>query len=79
MNVVNMRENVDPSYYRLVAGEQGGSLIGTFEARHPSIAERLAAGKALRAKMPRTAHAAYETNIDRPDPVTILEKQNATR
>jgi uncharacterized protein (DUF2252 family) len=79
MTVVSMRENVDPSYYRLVAGEQKGSLIGTFEARHPSIAERLAAGKALRAKVPRTAHAAYETHADRPDPVAILERQNATR
>jgi uncharacterized protein (DUF2252 family) len=79
MNVVSMRENIDPSYYRLVAGEQGGSLIGTFEARHPSIAERLAAGKALREKVPRTTHAAYERHADRPDPVTILEKQNATR
>jgi uncharacterized protein (DUF2252 family) len=79
MNVVNMRENVDPSYYRLVAGEQKGSLIGTFEARHPSIAERLAAGKALREKVPRTTHAAYERHADRPDPVTILEKQNVAR
>ncbi len=79
MSVVSMRENVDPSYYRLVAGEQKGSLIGTFEARHPSIAERLAAGKALREKVPRTTHAAYERHADRPDPVAILEKQNATR
>ena len=79
MNVVSMRGNIDPSYYRLVAGEQKGSLIGTFEARHPSIAERLAAGKALREKVPRTTHAAYERHADRPDPVTILEKQNATR
>ena len=43
------------SYYRLLAGQQQGSLIGTFEARHPSIAERLAAGKATREKVPRTA------------------------
>ena len=68
MNVVSMRENIDPSYYRLLAGQQQGSLIGTFEARHPSIAERLAAGKALREKVPRTSHATYEMPADRPDP-----------
>ena len=32
MNVVSMRGNIDPSYYRLLAGQQQGSLIGTFEA-----------------------------------------------
>ncbi len=79
MNVVSMRENIDPSYYRLVAGEEKGSLIGTFEARHPSIAERLAAGKAFREKVPRSSHALYEKHADRPDPVAILEKQNETR
>ena len=79
MNVVSMRENIDPSYYRLLAGQKQGSLIGTFEARHPSVAERLAAGKARREKVPRTAHAAYERHADRPDPIAILEKQNATR
>ena len=79
MNVVSMRENIDPSYYRLLAGEEKGSLIDTFEAKRPSIAERLAAGKALREKVPRASHAHYESRADRPDPVAILEKQNATR
>src|SRR5260370_40236692 len=78
MNVVSMRGNIDPSYYRLLAGQQQGSLIGTFEARHPSIAERLAAGKALREEGPRTSHAPYETHAGRPDPAEILEKQNIT-
>ena len=76
MNVVSMRGNIDPSYYRLLAGQQQGSLIGTFEARHPSIAERLAAGKALREKVPRTSHASYETHADRPDPVGSWRRQN---
>src|SRR6478609_1757656 len=79
MNVVSMRGNIDPSYYRLLAGQQQGSLIGTFEAKHPSIAERLAAGKALREKVPRTSHASYEKGADRPDPVEIVIRQNATR
>ena len=29
MNVVSMRGNIDPSYYRLLAGQQQGSLIGS--------------------------------------------------
>jgi uncharacterized protein (DUF2252 family) len=79
MNVVSMQGNIDPSYYRLLTGQQQSSLIGTFEAKHPSIAERLAAGKALREKVPRTSHASYEKHADRPDPIDILEKQNVTR
>jgi uncharacterized protein (DUF2252 family) len=79
MNVVSMRGNIDPSYYRLLAGQQQGSLVGTFEAKHPSVAERLAAGKALREKVPRTSHASYEKPADRPDPVEIVIRQNATR
>ena len=43
------------------------------------MAERLAAGKALREKVPRTGHASYPTNLDRADPIEILERQNQTR
>jgi uncharacterized protein (DUF2252 family) len=60
-------------------GQETGSLVDTFEAKRPSVAERLAAGKALREKVPRTAHARYDEHADRPDPVAILEQQNVTR
>jgi uncharacterized protein (DUF2252 family) len=79
MTVVTLRANIDRSYYRLhdTAGENG--LAETFmEPRH-SVAERLAAGKALREKVPRTSHAGFKPRSDRPDPVAILEKQNETR
>lgn len=79
MNVVSLRGNIDPSYYRLLMGQETGSLVDTFEAKRPSVAERLAAGKALREKVPRTAHARYDEHADRPDPVAILEQQNVTR
>ena len=72
MNVVSMRANIDPTYYRLLAGQQQGSLIGTFEAKHPSIAERLAAGKALREKVPRGSHAGWQPPGRRRDPIDIL-------
>ena len=79
MTVVSLKANIDPSYLRLLSGQEHGTLADTFEARRPSMEERLAAGKALREKVPRTSHAAYDKAADRPDPVDILEKQNAER
>src|SRR5262249_39642535 len=43
------------------------------------LAERLAAGKALRAKVPRKSHGDYAPAPDRRDPVAILEEQAKTR
>jgi uncharacterized protein (DUF2252 family) len=79
MNIANLRANIDPSYYRMLYGQQTDTLAESFQAKRPSVAERMAAGKALREKVPRTAHAICETSADRPDPVGILEKQNADR
>ncbi|MFG2548381.1 DUF2252 domain-containing protein [Streptomyces sp. NPDC048581] len=44
-----------------------------------SPAERAALGKEARAHMPRSAHAAYEPDEKRPDPVDIIERQSADR
>jgi uncharacterized protein (DUF2252 family) len=41
--------------------------------------ERAAAGKAARAKVPRSSHAAWDPATDRPDPVELLEGQATTR
>jgi uncharacterized protein (DUF2252 family) len=49
--------------------------ISTFSTR----AERYAAGKALRAKTPRTSHGGWAAATDRPDPISLLEEQNRTR
>jgi len=46
---------------------------------HPSIAERVARGKAARAEVPRSSHGIYEPSPTRVDPVEILERQAATR
>lgn len=43
-----------------------------------SVAERLAAGKALRQTVKRSAHAEYQPPVDR-DPIAILETQAKTR
>lgn len=45
----------------------------------PSIADRMALGKALRAKVPHASHGEYRPLPGRQDPVAILEAQAATR
>src|SRR5437667_3726552 len=42
-------------------------------------AERYVAGKALRAKAPRTSHGEWASASDRPDPISLLEESNRTR
>ncbi len=42
-------------------------------------AERYAAGKALRSKVPRSSHAEWAPDPERPDPISILEESNKTR
>ena len=49
--------------------------ITTFSTR----AERYAAGKALRAKTPRTSHGEWAAASDRPDPISLLEESNRSR
>ena len=46
---------------------------------HLSVGERVARGKAARAKVPRSRHAVFEPSPDRVDPVTLLERQAETR
>jgi len=44
-----------------------------------TVAERRAAGKALRNKVARSSHAEWSPVADRPDPISLLEEQNRTR
>ena len=44
-----------------------------------TLAERLAKGKALRARVPRSAHAQWEPAPDRPDPVALLKSSDQGR
>ena len=46
---------------------------------HPSIEERRARGLEARERTPLSAHSGWEPASDRPDPVALLEAQNATR
>jgi len=49
------------------------------EAERLSVADRVALGKAARAAVPRSSHAAFDPPADRPDPVTLLEEQGRSR
>ena len=45
----------------------------------PSVADRVATGRAARTASPRSSHAAWSPPPDRSDPVSILEQQEASR
>jgi len=46
---------------------------------HPPVTERVARGKAARAKIPRASHARFEPVATRADPIELLERQARTR
>ena len=46
---------------------------------HPSIDERREKGKEARERAPLSAHSGWKPAADRPDPVALLEAQNAAR
>jgi uncharacterized protein (DUF2252 family) len=55
------------------------SKVATRKVAHPSVEERRARGKAAREHLPPAGHAGWVPAEDRPDPVALLEEQNATR
>jgi uncharacterized protein (DUF2252 family) len=46
---------------------------------HPTVAQRVARGKAARTVAPRASHAQLEQSPSRPDPVALLEQQAGSR
>ncbi|HYJ13503.1 MAG TPA: DUF2252 family protein, partial [Thermomicrobiales bacterium] len=44
-----------------------------------TVADRMAAGKLLRTKAPRSSHASWAPTSDRPDPVDLLQLQDENR
>ena len=47
-----------------------------WDRRLSTRAERYATGKALRASVPRSSHAGWAPDPQRPDPISILEESN---
>lgn len=54
-------------------------MLHQFLAERRSVKERIAAGKALRERVPRSDHAAFAPSPTRRDPIAILEDQAKTR
>jgi uncharacterized protein (DUF2252 family) len=67
----------------IAAAPAGGAyyaeVLARFTTPMPSVEERMAAGKALRSRVPHESHADYQTAPGRKDPVDLLETQSRTR
>lgn len=71
-----------PSAMRLASSpaEEAALLRGAADPnRHRALDERLAAGKARRAEVPRARHAGWKKPGDRADPIEILLAQDGDR
>ncbi len=79
MSKVAERPEIDRPLDRIAAAGQPGAMLESFMVDRPSIADRMAAGKALRRKVSREAHGTLHKNPHRTDPIQILEAQNRTR
>jgi uncharacterized protein (DUF2252 family) len=55
------------------------NLLSHFQLERMSVADRIAAGKELRRKIPRAEQGKYLLAVDRADPVSFLEAQGKTR
>jgi uncharacterized protein (DUF2252 family) len=66
-------------FFQLRASRAELARLNDFNAVRLSCAERTANGKALRRSVPRSSHAEFRTARGRPDPVSVLETQNAAR
>ena len=55
------------------------SIPAEWDRNLTTRAERYAAGKALRSEAPRSSHAEWAPDSERPDPISLLEEANKTR
>jgi uncharacterized protein (DUF2252 family) len=64
-------------------GAAPGAAVGPFASswrrQHLSVDERVARGQTARREAPRSSHGRWQPAPDRPDPVSLLEEQAATR
>ena len=59
--------------------DRSGPFSSSWRRRHLTVDQRVARGRAARVQAPRSAHGRWAPAPDRPDPVTLLEEQAATR
>ncbi|HEU5386082.1 MAG TPA: DUF2252 domain-containing protein [Streptosporangiaceae bacterium] len=62
-----------------VPSDAVGPFASSWRRRHLTVDERVARGQAARQEAPRRSHGRWEPAPDRPDPVTLLEQQAASR
>jgi hypothetical protein len=55
------------------------AMTASVVVQHLSVADRVARGRAARAELPRSSHAAFEPSPARADPIALLEHQASTR
>src|SRR4051812_29113271 len=73
------RPKPDEEYFGALSDESSDPMLESFLASRPPWRDRMEAGRKLRQAVPRSSHAAYAPPPNRPDPVAVLEAQNATR
>src|SRR5664279_5494822 len=56
-----------------------GEQLLILKGKQKSLEQRIAAGKALRTKLPRAKQGDYKPSSDRVDPVSLLEEQAKSR
>ena len=75
-------ETSGPSLREPTGGTRFGMMVKAKtmpRVERPSLGERVAQGRAARAAVPRSSHAAWEPQQHRPDPVALLEEQARSR
>ena len=60
-------------------GARTPPFASAWRRAHLSLDQRVARGRAARTDVPRSVHGRWAPAPDRPDPVTLLEEQAATR
>src|SRR3954452_23803331 len=72
-------DTVPGTAVRASESSEGESGNGVRTVPHLTLNERDARGRAERAEVPRSSHAAFEPSAQRRDPVELLEEQAQTR
>jgi uncharacterized protein (DUF2252 family) len=60
-------------------GARGAPFASSWRRAHLTVDQRVARGRAARREAPRSEHGRWEPAPGRPDPVTLLEEQGASR
>jgi uncharacterized protein (DUF2252 family) len=71
--------DVHPGQDGTLPSGAAGPFVSSWRRRHLSVDERVARGLAARKEAPRSSHGKWQPAPGRPDPITLLEEQAASR